>query len=75
MPNIHQLSLRRILDGFMHAAVPPHIVQSFTNAGISLVPDDDRVIRCYITPNTARRIIGTPFTDSLGNLVTDEEEE
>jgi hypothetical protein len=59
----------------MPTAVPHHRVQSFRNAGFSLILDDDRVIRCDITPNTARCIIGTPFADSLRNLPEKEEDE
>jgi hypothetical protein len=40
-----------------------------------MVLDDDCVIKCDITPNTARCIITTPFVDPLGNLVTEEEDE
>jgi hypothetical protein len=43
----------------------------FRNAEISLILHDGRVARCDITPNTARCIIETPFTDPLGNLITE----
>jgi hypothetical protein len=43
--------------------------------GVSLILDDDRAVRCDITPNTARYIIGTPFADLLGNLMTEREDE
>jgi hypothetical protein len=42
---------------------------------ISMILGDDCVIRCYITPNTARYIITTRFVDPLGSLVTGEEDE
>jgi hypothetical protein len=65
----------RILAGFVHAASPDSIVESFRNAGISSILDNNRVIRFDITPNTARSIIGTPFADPQRNLVTEEEED
>jgi hypothetical protein len=52
-----------------------NIVQSFRNAGIWLILDDDCVVTCDITPNMAQCIIGTLFVDPLGNLVTEEEDE
>jgi hypothetical protein len=46
----------------MVAVVPQNIVASFRNAGISLLLDNDRVIRCVITPETSRCMFGTPFS-------------
>jgi hypothetical protein len=59
----------------MRTAVPHNVVQSFRNVGISLILDDDRVVKCDITPNTGRRIIGRPFAGPRGNLVPREEDE
>jgi hypothetical protein len=39
-----------------------------------MILDDDYAIRCDITPKRTRCIIGKPFADPLGNLVTKEEE-
>jgi hypothetical protein len=74
--NLQSDHIIRILDGFMAAAVPRNVVASFRNAGISVMLDDDRVLRCKITPETARCLLGTPFADPLAGLeLTDEEEE
>jgi hypothetical protein len=59
----------------MRTAVPHNIVQNIGNAGISLILDNDPVIRCGLTLNTGRCIIGKPFADPPGNLVTEEENE
>jgi hypothetical protein len=34
----------------MSAAVPHNIAQGFANGGISLILDDEGIIRCQITP-------------------------
>jgi hypothetical protein len=62
----------RVLDGSMAAGVPDNIMASFGNAGVSLLLDDDRVIRCVVTPETTRCLLGTPFSASLQ---TPEEED
>jgi hypothetical protein len=75
--NLQSDHIVRILDGFMAAAVPHNVVQSFRNGGISLLLDDDRVVRCQVTPDTARCLLGQPFADPLTGLtlVADEEED
>jgi hypothetical protein len=50
-------------------------VESFKNAGISLIFDDDRIIRCQITPETVRCLIGTPFSDPLTGIELENDEE
>jgi uncharacterized protein YbcI len=47
---------------------------SFKNAGISLIFYDERIIRCQITPETVRRVIGTPFPDPLTGIELDDDE-
>jgi hypothetical protein len=59
----------------MHTKVPHNIIQSVRNAGISLLLDDDRVIRCNVTPNPTPCIIATPFADTRGNLAIEKEDE
>jgi hypothetical protein len=54
-----------VLDGFMVAAVPHNIVVSFRNTGVSLLLDDDRVIRCMVSPETTRCLLGAPFSAHL----------
>jgi hypothetical protein len=61
-----------VLDGFMIAA-PHNIVARFRNAGISLLLDSDRVIRCVMTAETARRLLGTPFSGAMP-IPEDEED-
>jgi hypothetical protein len=58
--------ITRILDGYVRTAVPHNMAQSLRNAEISLIMHDNCVIRCDITPDTARSIIGTPFVDPWG---------
>jgi hypothetical protein len=75
--NLQSEHIVKVLDGFMAAAVPHNIVMSFRNAGVSLMLDDDRVLRCKITPETARCLLGTPFADPFMGveLGTEEEED
>jgi hypothetical protein len=73
--NVQSDHIVRILDGFMAAAVPHNIVASFRNAGISLLLDDDRVLRCQVTPETARCLLGSPFADPLVERALAGEEE
>jgi hypothetical protein len=51
----------RILKGFYAAASPPNIIETFRNAGISLILDSepDEQPRCLVTvtPETARCIL------------------
>jgi hypothetical protein len=73
--NLQSDHIIRILNGFMSGAVPHNIVQSFRNARISLILDDDRVVRCNITSDPAQFLLGTPFSDPLGHFVAEEEED
>jgi hypothetical protein len=45
--NLQSDQIVRILDGFMAAAIPHNFVESFKNADISLMLDDDRVLRVW----------------------------
>jgi hypothetical protein len=64
-----------MLDGYMAAAVPYIIVESFKYAGISLIFDDDRIIRCQITSETARCHIEAPFPDPMAEIQLKDDEE
>jgi hypothetical protein len=73
--NIQADHIVRVLIGFTPAAVPHDIVASFRNAGIFLLLDTDRVIRCVITPETAGCLLGTPFSGALTIPEEEEDEE
>jgi hypothetical protein len=73
--NLQSGHVVRILDGFMAAPVPHNIVASFKNAGISLMLDDERVLRWRVTPETARSLFGAPFDEPLASMVRAAEEE
>jgi hypothetical protein len=56
--NLQSYHIVRIVNGFMSASVPLNIVESFANAGISLLLDpEDRQLYCHITPETARCLL------------------
>jgi hypothetical protein len=73
-------------NGTKHVGCPPalsspeldkiiaDVLHGLKNGGILLILDNDRVIRCAITPKTVRCVICPPFTDPKGNLITEEEE-
>jgi hypothetical protein len=65
----------RILDGYMAAVVPHNIVEGVKNAGISLIFDDDRIIQCQTTLETARCFIRAPFPDLLAGIELEDDEE
>jgi hypothetical protein len=46
--------MTQLINGFLAAAVPTDIIESFRNAGISLCRDGQE-IRCLTTPGTVRR--------------------
>jgi hypothetical protein len=50
-----------VTNGFMSAANAENIVASFRNGGVSLMLDDAGVVRCTITPETARCLLRNPF--------------
>jgi hypothetical protein len=64
----------RILDGYMAAFVPHNIVEGVKNAGISFIFDDDRIIQCQTTLETARRFIRVPFPDLLAGIGLEDDE-
>jgi hypothetical protein len=59
----------------MATAVPHNIMASFKKAGISLMLDDERVLRCRVTPETARSLLGAHFDEPLASMVRAAEEE
>jgi hypothetical protein len=59
--NLRSDHIVRILDEFMAAAVPHNIVANFKNAGISLILDDERVLRSHVSQETARSLFGSAF--------------
>jgi hypothetical protein len=70
--------LRKILDSLAEACTPSKIVGSFRLGGISLFLDADRVMRCLITPKTARRVMhifGEPTAIYFDVMQEEEEEE
>jgi hypothetical protein len=73
--NLQTDHIVRVLGSFMSAAVPQNIVKSFANAGISLIFDDDRVIRCQITPRTTRCLLGSPLDVELPPGTSDDEDD
>jgi hypothetical protein len=71
--NVQTDHIVRALGGFMAAAVPHNILASFGNAGVLLLLDDDRAIRCMVTPETTRCLLGALFSARLP--IPEEEEE
>jgi hypothetical protein len=71
--NVQVNYIVRVVDGLMAAAVPHNIVPSFRNTGVSLLLNDDHVIRCMVTQETTRCILGAPFLACLP--IPEEEEE
>jgi hypothetical protein len=55
----------RILDGSTGAAAQT-IVAICRNAGTALMRDDERVLRCRITPKTSYCLLGVPLADPFG---------
>jgi hypothetical protein len=51
--NVQSVQIARVVCSFMSAANPFNIMQSFRNAGISLIIADDKLL-CAVTPETAR---------------------
>jgi hypothetical protein len=48
----------KILDSFISARAPNKIVESFRLGGLSLLMEEGtRIIRCLVTPETARRVL------------------
>jgi hypothetical protein len=73
--NLQSRHICEVLTGFLSAAVPPSIVASFRNGGISLVlegnePRSGRIpnILCRITPESARCLL-EPVTDLAMPLI------
>lgn len=51
-----------ILEEFTAAAIPDGNVKSFTSAGISLMLDENYMMRGVITRDIPRCLLGVPFT-------------
>jgi hypothetical protein len=64
-----------ILDSFLSAAVPHHVVQSFINDGTSLILDNKGIIRCQINLHRTRCVIGTSLVLGVSGDASDEAEE
>jgi hypothetical protein len=71
--NLQTAHIVSILESLMSAAVPRNVTSAFRNAGVSLIMDADRTIRCAIMPETARCILGSPFEHGLMQLAQEEE--
>jgi hypothetical protein len=54
--NIQNFHLAQVVCLFLSAANPANIIQSFRNAGISVVIAEDRLL-CMVTPKTARCLL------------------
>jgi hypothetical protein len=73
--NVQTAHIVSILNGFNAAACPYTIGASFKNAGISLIMDDARTLRCQIRPHTARCLITSSALDARLPEVAEEEED
>jgi hypothetical protein len=51
--NIQSFHIAQVVCSFMSAANPSKVVQSFKNAGLSLIIADEQLL-CMVTPETAR---------------------
>jgi hypothetical protein len=71
--------LRKILDSFAQACAPGNVTASFRLGGVSLFLDADRILRCVVTPKTARRVLDIWNDHALafcqGYAEEDEEED
>jgi hypothetical protein len=56
----------------MSAAVPHNVVQSSANGGISLILNDERIIRRQITPHAKGCLIGTSLVPGFSGGASDE---
>jgi hypothetical protein len=52
--SLQTLQIANILENYQA------VTAAFRNAGISLVMDTDRTMRCSATPETSRRVMGLP---------------
>jgi hypothetical protein len=66
--------IAKVVNSFMQAAIPINIVQSFKIAGISLI-NDDGIIRCAVTPHTAKCEFLDGIAILLDPILNEEEEE
>jgi hypothetical protein len=57
----------------MAAAAPDNVVAGFRNAGVSLIMDEDRVIRDNVTAQTARFLLENVIREELLGLAEEEE--
>jgi hypothetical protein len=73
--NVQTDHIVRVLHSFMSPAVPSNIVKSFPNSGRSLILDDERIIRCQITPHTARCVLSEPFELELSDGSSEDGED
>jgi hypothetical protein len=64
-----------MFESSMTTALPKNIVAGLRSAGVSLIRNEDRTIRCNVTAHTARSLLGLPFQQGLLDLLGDEEED
>jgi hypothetical protein len=57
----------------MSPAVPHNIAADLPNDSLSLLVNEDGIIRCNMTPYTARGLLGLPFEQGLLELLPEEE--
>jgi hypothetical protein len=73
--NLQSDHIVRILDGFIITVVPRNVVESFQNAGVLLMLNDDRILCCRVTPETVHCLLETLFADPLVGLELGDEDE
>jgi hypothetical protein len=83
--NIQTKHIVRVLVGFLRAVVPPNVIMTFRNAGISIELDPDSLqnpeseiprLICKVTPETARCLFKPiEIPDEFQGLFVDGEEE
>jgi hypothetical protein len=73
--NIQTIYIILILDRFMAAAVPYDVVAGFRNAGVSLIMEDDSIIRSNVASHAARCLLESVIWEDLLGLAEQEEKE
>jgi hypothetical protein len=64
-----------ILESFIAAAVPHNNVACSPNAGMSLLMNEDRIVKCNATLYMTRCLLGLTFQQGLLELLPDKEED